>query len=124
LYAALSATDYTRSQKLNIPSDGKSREAQFNPVMSAANAAAANIAASISKETEIDRMIPVDTHRHPEEKASTEINQRAVPSGDGGSSSSPIDQLLGMDTVLLVVCSNRPEYLRTSLEHVVKYHPK
>ena len=32
--------------------------------------------------------------------------------------------LLGMDTVLLIMCSNRPDYLRTTLEHVVKHHPR
>ena len=32
--------------------------------------------------------------------------------------------LLGMDTTLLIVCSNRPQYLKKSLEYIVKYHPK
>lgn len=27
-------------------------------------------------------------------------------------------------TVLLIICSNRPEYLERTLKHVVKYHPK
>ena len=35
-----------------------------------------------------------------------------------------VNTLLGLDTVLLVVCSNRPEYLKTTLEHVVRHHPK
>ena len=43
-------------------------------------------------------------------------------SSSGGSKD--INDLLGMDTILLVVCSNRPDYLTTTLEHVVKYHPR
>ncbi len=32
---------------------------------------------------------------------------------------------LGLDTVLLIICSsNRPDYLRRTLEHVVKHHPR
>ena len=31
---------------------------------------------------------------------------------------------LGLDTVLLIICANRPEYLRRTLEAVIKYHPK
>jgi alpha-1,3-mannosyl-glycoprotein beta-1,2-N-acetylglucosaminyltransferase len=31
--------------------------------------------------------------------------------------------LLGQSTVLLVICSSRPEYLQRSLSYVVKYHP-
>lgn len=38
--------------------------------------------------------------------------------------SKDINVLLGMDTILLVICSNRPDYLTTTLEHVVKYHPR
>lgn len=42
----------------------------------------------------------------------------------------PVDPLVSLaadayDTVLLVVASsNRPDYLRKTLEHVVKYHPR
>ena len=32
--------------------------------------------------------------------------------------------LLGLDTVLLIICSNRPEYLKRTLENVLKYHPR
>jgi alpha-1,3-mannosyl-glycoprotein beta-1,2-N-acetylglucosaminyltransferase len=31
--------------------------------------------------------------------------------------------LLGQSTVLLVICSSRPEYLQRSLSYIVKYHP-
>lgn len=31
---------------------------------------------------------------------------------------------LGMDTILLIICSNRPDYLERSLQYVVKYHPR
>lgn len=31
---------------------------------------------------------------------------------------------LGLDTVLLIVCSNRPEYLKITLDLINKYHPK
>ena len=31
---------------------------------------------------------------------------------------------LGLDTVLLIVCSKRPQYLKRSLDAVLKYHPK
>ncbi len=30
---------------------------------------------------------------------------------------------LGMDSMLLIICSNRPDYLKRSLSHVLKYHP-
>jgi hypothetical protein len=30
----------------------------------------------------------------------------------------------GLDTVLLIICSNRPEYLKRTLEHVLRYHPR
>jgi len=33
-------------------------------------------------------------------------------------------QGLGLDTVLLVICGNRPQYLKRTLAEVVKYHPK
>ena len=46
----------------------------------------------------------------------------SISGSSGGSKDS--NALLGMDTVLLVVCSNRPDYLTTTLEHVVKYHPR
>jgi alpha-1,3-mannosyl-glycoprotein beta-1,2-N-acetylglucosaminyltransferase len=31
---------------------------------------------------------------------------------------------LGLDTVLLIICSNRPEYLKITLDLINKYHPK
>lgn len=31
---------------------------------------------------------------------------------------------LGLDTILLIICSNRPEYLKRTLEHVLRYHPR
>jgi hypothetical protein len=31
---------------------------------------------------------------------------------------------LPVGTVLLIICSNRPEYLDRSLEHVIRHHPK
>lgn len=31
---------------------------------------------------------------------------------------------LGDDTVLLIICANRPEYLRRTLDAVLKYHPR
>ncbi|MFX8856579.1 hypothetical protein ABTM81_20575, partial [Acinetobacter baumannii] len=31
---------------------------------------------------------------------------------------------LGMDTALLIIAANRPEYLDKTLSYVVKYHPK
>ena len=34
-----------------------------------------------------------------------------------------VKSLLGFATVLLIICSNRPEYLQRSLSYVVKYHP-
>lgn len=32
-------------------------------------------------------------------------------------------ELLGWNTALLIICSNRPEYLERSLSYIVKYHP-
>jgi len=32
-------------------------------------------------------------------------------------------ELLGWDTALLVICSNRPQYLERSLSYVIDYHP-
>ena len=32
--------------------------------------------------------------------------------------------LLGMDTVLLIMCSNRPDYLKRTLSHVLTHHPR
>ena len=40
------------------------------------------------------------------------------------SSSSPSPNLLGLDTVLLIVASNRPQYLEKCLNYVIQYHPK
>ena len=61
-------------------------------------------------------------------KATKTPDLSSSSSSSSGSSSSAgskdINALLGMDTVLLVVCSNRPDYLTTTLEHVVKYHPR
>ena len=37
---------------------------------------------------------------------------------------SDANSLLGMDTVLLIICSDRPDYLERTLEYVVKYHPR
>jgi hypothetical protein len=35
------------------------------------------------------------------------------------------NSLLGMDSVLLIICStSRPEYLRKTLEFVLKFHPR
>ena len=31
---------------------------------------------------------------------------------------------LGLDTVLLIICANRPEYLQRTLDAVIKHHPK
>jgi alpha-1,3-mannosyl-glycoprotein beta-1,2-N-acetylglucosaminyltransferase len=31
---------------------------------------------------------------------------------------------LGFDTILLIICANRPQYLDRTLSHVTKYHPK
>ena len=31
---------------------------------------------------------------------------------------------LGQDTILLIICSKRPQYLQRSLNAVLKYHPK
>lgn len=31
---------------------------------------------------------------------------------------------LSKDTMLLIICSNRPEYLKRTLDNVIKYHPK
>eukprot|EP01041_Mallomonas_annulata_P010838 gene10838-22620_t len=31
---------------------------------------------------------------------------------------------LGMDTVLLIICANRPDYLKRTLDAIVKYHPR
>ena len=31
---------------------------------------------------------------------------------------------LGLDTILLIICSNRPEYLKRTLEHVLRHHPR
>lgn len=37
---------------------------------------------------------------------------------------SPASHPLGLDTILLIIASaNRPDYLKRTLEHVVKYHP-
>jgi GNT-I family len=35
-----------------------------------------------------------------------------------------VNRLLGLETVLLIVCSDRPDYLKTTLDLVVKHHPK
>ena len=35
-----------------------------------------------------------------------------------------LNALLGLDTVLLIICSNRPEYLKRTLDNVLKYHPR
>ena len=42
------------------------------------------------------------------------------------SSSCTVDggKCLGLDTVLLIICANRPDYLRRTLEAVLRYHPK
>jgi alpha-1,3-mannosyl-glycoprotein beta-1,2-N-acetylglucosaminyltransferase len=40
------------------------------------------------------------------------------------SSSSRDVNSLGLDTALLIIRSNRPEYLERTLSHVVKYHPR
>ena len=38
---------------------------------------------------------------------------------------SDANSLLGMDTVLLIICStSRPEYLKRTLENVLKFHPR
>lgn len=38
---------------------------------------------------------------------------------------SDANSLLGMDSVLLIICStSRPNYLRRTLEHVLKFHPR
>ena len=31
---------------------------------------------------------------------------------------------VGLDTVLLIICSNRPQYLKRTLELVLRYHPR
>jgi hypothetical protein len=31
---------------------------------------------------------------------------------------------LGFDTILLIICANRPQYLDRTLSHVIKHHPK
>lgn len=31
---------------------------------------------------------------------------------------------LGRDTILLIICANRPEYLSKTLQHVLQYHPR
>ena len=33
-------------------------------------------------------------------------------------------QCLGPDTVLLIICANRPDYLKRTLEAVLRYHPR
>lgn len=32
--------------------------------------------------------------------------------------------ILGMDTVLLIICAKRPDYLKQTLEAILKYHPR
>jgi alpha-1,3-mannosyl-glycoprotein beta-1,2-N-acetylglucosaminyltransferase len=60
-------------------------------------------------------------------------NLRSVPNLDQVQtvSQTPLNKLegktvnsLGVDTVLLIICSNRPSYLDRTLSHVIKYHPK
>jgi hypothetical protein len=44
---------------------------------------------------------------------------------DSARKASDANFLLGMDSVLLIICStNRPEYLRKTLEYVLKFHPR
>ena len=31
---------------------------------------------------------------------------------------------LGLNTILLIICSNRPQYLKRTLDAVLKYHPR
>jgi hypothetical protein len=44
---------------------------------------------------------------------------------DSVTRASDVNSLLGMDSVLLIICStNRPDYLRRTLEYVLKFHPR
>jgi alpha-1,3-mannosyl-glycoprotein beta-1,2-N-acetylglucosaminyltransferase len=67
------------------------------------------------------------------ENSTTYVVQTSSKVGDSGGSleeataAVPVDAehaRLGLDTVLLIICANRPEYLQQTLERVVKYHPE
>ena len=34
------------------------------------------------------------------------------------------ERKLELDTILLIICSNRPDYLKRTLENVLRYHPR
>jgi hypothetical protein len=46
------------------------------------------------------------------------------PRGNTNSNSKKGASSLGLDTALLIIASNRPNYLQRTLEAVVKHHPK
>lgn len=49
--------------------------------------------------------------------ANHKVSPKFVPMKKGASA-------LGMDTILLIICAKRPDYLKRTLEAVVKYHPR
>ncbi len=53
-----------------------------------------------------------------------EINKNNIPDAlNPISSSRSVSTLLGESTVLLIIASNRPQYLSRTLSYVIKYHP-
>ena len=55
-------------------------------------------------------------------KMAEELEKEALPLSTSKDVSTT--SKLGFDTILLIICSNRPEYLKRTLEHVLRYHPR
>ena len=108
------------AQELMVADHQQSGNSRMDRRSLAYLAAAAAKAAAKTTQISPDRSSSSSSSTH--SSGSSSSSSSSSSSGSGGSKD--INDLLGMDTILLVVCSNRPDYLTTTLEHVVKYHPR